>query len=256
LGAALLLCACSPLKTASLRDARILKHGESEISGELSTSGAIERATLLLAAPDDASVRTLRDSIDDPTSAGRTDMPLFGAYFSHGLAHGFEWNAGFSTSMIPSGALLADMGLKKRLYANRHLFLSAAARLAAGMTSNIMEYGHADTAGNVKSATLKSRTVEAGASALALVKVFPMLSLYYDFGLTRGALSYSFKNAKDSTLGPVDGFVGLFGITHHVGLVLEFKEVEIALEQGFLFYDHGYVPSLGLRWSFKEDWKE
>lgn len=256
LGAALLLCACSSLKTASLRDARILKPGASEVAAELSASGPIERATLKLAARHYPDLKALCDSLDVQRPAGKTDLPLFGAYFSHGLGHGLEFNVGASTSLTPGGALLVDAGLKKRLYAGGRFALAAYARLAGGMARNFISYGAADSAGGYPSFILGSRSLEGDLAVLTLVRILPRLSCYYNAGLAGGGLSYSFKNELDTTAGREQGYVALLGMTHHIGVALEFKGTEIALEQGFLFYNHGYVPSLGMRVSLKDGWKE
>jgi hypothetical protein len=60
----------------------------------------------------------------------------------------------------------------------------------------------------------------------------------------------------DTSAGNVESDEGVRGIRNHIGVVLESTYAEIALEQGFLFYAHEFVPSLGLRWSFKDGWKE
>jgi hypothetical protein len=42
----------------------------------------------------------------------------------------------------------------------------------------------------------------------------------------------------------------------HLGLVVEWKYVELALEQGIVLYGHGAVPSFGTRITFKNGFKK
>jgi hypothetical protein len=254
---ATLACGCSTLKTASLRDARLLKQGESEITGELSPTLSIERATWRLASREDATVRAIYDSLRDSIGPGRNGMPVFGFGFAHGLAGGWELSAGLGSGVIPSGAVLAEAGLKKRLYANRYLAFAAFTRVAVGRAGNTLEY-HWPDSNSIREErfSLGSKSLEGDAVLLALVRPFRRLSLYYNVGATAGALSYDLEHLADTTDWRAEGYVNLWGTKHHVGLVLEFESLELVVEQGFLFYERGFVPSLGVRFSFKDGFKE
>jgi hypothetical protein len=257
LGAAIAFCGCSTLKTTSLRDARLLKHGQSEITGEIASTASLGRSILVLGRIDNPRVRPLYDSLDF-APPGKSDMPVLAMGFSHGLAHGFEYHLGLGTTLVPGGAMLADLAVKKRLYANGRIFLAADARIAAGATANEIDFNALpDTTRPLFAWRLASQSYEGDLTLMTLVKLFPVLSIYSNAGVTGGRLQYEFTDQRDSgAVPPIEGYADLRGFKTHAGLVLEGRYGEIAVEQGWHFYEHGYFPSVGIRWSFKDAWKE
>jgi hypothetical protein len=74
-------------------------------------------------------------------------------------------------------------------------------------------------------------------------------------GVTGGIVGYSFPDVMREDERAIEGSVRISGYKAHIGAVFEFRYFEAGFEQGFVSYDHGIVPSPGLRWAFKGDWK-
>ena len=80
--------------------------------------------------------------------------------------------------------------------------------------------------------------------------------MYYNAGATVGSIDYHLKDMSDSTVPTAEGEVGIYGMKNHLGVVLEWKYAELAVEPGIVFYGHGVVPSFGMRLTFKNGMKK
>lgn len=248
LAAALATTGCTSLKLSSLHDARILPAGGMAVSAELATAASVERAIVVSARGD-----TVLDGIRADGEYRHADggaIPMVGANFARGLGNGWEFNAGGDLALLGIGSLVLDAGIKKRVYENPRLLLTAYARGAIGSAPNNVSW---DTgAGDDRVFTLEAQTFELDAQALALVRIWPRLSFYLNAGPSVGNAKYDLDE-RDGGL-EFGNDVGFYGAKTHLGLVLETKRFELAGEIGNHFMSYGYAPSLGVRATVKSGW--
>lgn len=255
-----LFCGCSSIKTAGMRDARVLQQGKWEFTYENSTTASIPDAVLRRAARENPHVGPIIDSFPDSTLYALPSGFMAGFGIARGLAGGWEWNAAMG-GFIESSML--EAGLKKRVYDHGPFMLTGYGRLAVGSAMNRWGYNpfliFVPTSGSpTRGMDLETDSFEADLSLFSLYRVQSWLSVYYNAGLTAGNITYRIKDTSDSTAAvpTADGDVDIYGMKNHVGLALEWKYVELAVEQGIVFYGHGMVPSFGTRITFKNGMKK
>lgn len=254
-----LFCGCSSLKSAGMRDARVLDQGKWEFTEETSSTASIPNAVLRRAARENPDAGPIMDSFPDSILYSRGSGIISGIGIARGMAGGWEWNAAMG-GFIESAML--EAGLKKRVYDHGPFMLTGYGRLAAGRAVN--RWGKnpfllfIPTAPETRGMDLETDSFEADLSVFSLYRVQSWLSVYYNAGATLGSITYHIEDTSDSTaaIPTADGDVGIYGMKNHLGVVLEWKYVELAVEPGIVFYVHGMVPSLGGRITFKNGMKK
>jgi hypothetical protein len=254
-----LLCGCSNLKTAGMRDARVLDRGKWEFTLESSSTASVSRAVLRAAERENPDVSPIVDSSRKDIPATGMGGLMFVLGMGRGMAGGWEWNAALG---FPPGGSLLDAGLKKRVYDRNGILLAGYARLAAG--SSAEDFGITDwnillpTAPGAHGMRLESESLEGDLALLSLYRVRPWFSVYCNLGATAGSVNYHIRDISDSTAAvpAADGDVSIYGLKNHLGLVLEWKRVEWVLEPGIALYGHATVPSIGTRITFKNGMKK
>ncbi|GEM_PF-5724496 len=241
---------CSTLRTTMLRDARVLDRGESEYGFDFSTSAALTDRTLSLARKDDDLLRAVVDS----SYATHNDVsggPLWGASYSRGLGQDMQADFGAYVGPIPWDAVGVEAGFKNRLAGNGENAVSSYLRLAAGVASdkvNIMAVHPALPGGYGTTAQLKTHTVECDVMAMATTGNPETSYVYFNAGFGGGSIFYDFRpDYDDHWEFQEKGRVDMYGVKMYVGTVMQFTEVEVTLEAGYLFMNYGHLPSIGLR---------
>ncbi len=253
-GLALLsVCACSTLKMPGLHDARVLPEGEWAVSLQGTTAASIDQALLAAGHGQDSILGVTYDSGGYAGTVNAGADPLIGANFARGMGNGWELNGGADVSPFGPGCVMVDLGLKKRLYANPRLLLTAYGRVALGSTPN--EISYRDGGSNEERIfSLETQSYQAEAELLSLVRIFPRLSWYFNAGPTAGSIVYDLReNSNDAAF---QGNVPVYGIKTQMGITFEAQRFEMLWEWGANFLNYGYVPSLGARFAYKTGWAE
>ena len=151
------------------------------------------------------------------------------------------------------------------MYDRKGMLLTGYSRVALGSSTH--DYGltalnlfipFSSSSDGLLGLRMEAGSLEADFALSALYRLGRWFSVYGDVGGTAGSIAYHIQDTSDSTAAvpSADGEVLLYGIKNHLGMVVESKYVDLALEQGIAIYGHGTAPSFGLRITFKNGFKK